>query len=117
MPVWCIISFGEVMCRSVEPFFSLRSKSARGKDTQVLNGPPGEYGRKAETKPFLSKRKAFREKKLSLNFYEKRKGRAAHLKELVGEHFKGCGLRFNWIQRRTSHQRRQQFDGHSEGVT
>jgi hypothetical protein len=37
----------------------------------VLSGPPGEYGRKTETKPFFSKKKAFRERKLSPVFEKK----------------------------------------------
>jgi hypothetical protein len=39
------------------------------------------------------------------------------LKELAGEHHKGCGVRFNLTQRRESHQRRRQDEGQSKGLT
>ena|GEM_PF-1125698 len=34
-----------------------------------------------------------------------------NLKKLAGEHHKGWSLRFNWIQRRTSHRGRRQSEG------
>ena len=39
------------------------------------------------------------------------------LKELAGAHYKGCGVRFNPIQRGTSHQRRRQDESQAEGFT
>ena len=40
-----------------------------------------------------------------------------NFKELAGEHHKGCGVRFNLIQRRESHQKRRQEEGQIECLT
>ncbi len=57
------------------------ASSCSGAEGKLLSPPPGKYGRKTE-----------------------------NLKELAGEHHNAWSLRFNWIQRRTSHQERQQND-------
>ena len=40
-----------------------------------------------------------------------------NLKKLAGAYYKGCGVRFNWILRRKSHQERRQYEGQIEGFT
>ena len=39
-----------------------------------------------------------------------------NLKELAGEHHKGWMLRFNWTQRRETHQERQQNEGQTKDL-
>ena len=40
-----------------------------------------------------------------------------NLKELAGEHYKGCGVRFNWTQRRKSYQGRRQNESQVKDLT
>ncbi len=69
----------------------------------MISSPPGKYGRKAEIE--------------EKDFLISPVLRTVDLKELAGEHYKGCGVRFNLTQRRESHQRRRQDEGQSEGLT
>ena len=68
---------------------------------KMLSSPPGKYGRKTEI---------CRNQRFLVST-------AVDLKELAGEHYKGCGVRFNLIQHRETHQGRRQDEGQAKDFT
>ena len=69
---------------------------------KLLSLPLGEYGRKAELCLFP--------------FFYSGNLHTENLKELAGEHHKGWMLRFNWTQRRETHQERQQYEAQTKDL-